>query len=277
MRKRFDKLIRLIRTSVWEEDVFGLAPRPTIFQTPGERAFEFTTSEEKIELYIKWIEEQIAAEALEITGAIPKIGDEITKHWTDFWVHSAYQKGIQQARDELRKMGFDIPDFEGITRGGQYLGLEFNKRVHSERIGNLYTRVFQELKGITADMETKLTRILAQGIADGLSPRQLARELTSVLGDDLNLVDKLGRFIPAKRRAEMLARTEIIRAHSEANITEYEELGVKELRWVYGGVRSCEICEGRNGKKYPIKETRGMIPVHPNCGCAWAPVIEIPD
>ena len=31
-----------------------------------------------------------------------------------------------------------------------------------------------------------------------------------------------------------------------------------------------------NGKVYTLKEANNMIPAHPNCGCAWAPVVELP-
>jgi SPP1 gp7 family putative phage head morphogenesis protein len=40
-----------------------------------------------------------------------------------------------------------------------------------------------------------------------------------------------------------------------------------------GDLRVCPMCQGLNGKVYTIKEARGLIPVHPQCRCAWVPVM----
>lgn len=281
MRIRFNRVINLIRQAVWREDVFGIEPNShnpfTLARTPGRRAFQFKTSQEKVDAFLDWLENQVAEEILEtIPAGIRETTGEVRRQWTDQYIHSSYQKGIERARNELIKGGLEIPVFEGLTMDGFLLGIEFNKRIHVDRLGLLYSRTFSELKGITADMDQKISRVLAQGIADGLSPRKLARELNSVIGDDLSLIDKLGRFIPAKRRAELLARTEIIRAHVEANLMEYKEAGINKVRWIYGGVRSCEYCEGRNGQEFTLKEAQNLIPAHPQCGCAWSPIVEIP-
>lgn len=278
MRVKFNAIAKLIKKSVHKEDVFGLKERPSIFEleTPGERAFEFRELDEKIEDFLEWLDNMVREEILEVINTPPRlIEGQPAKRWTDVWIHTAYQKGIVKARNELQKVGMVLPDFEGITRDGQYIGLEMNKRVHSDKIKGLYTRAYQDLNGITSDMESKIARLLSQGMADGLSPLDLAKSLRAAIGDDLGTTDKLGRFIPAKRRAEMLARTEIIRAHAESNLNEYEELGVEEVEFVFGGVNSCDECESLNGQTFKIEEARGVIPVHPYCGCGWSPVIDI--
>jgi SPP1 gp7 family putative phage head morphogenesis protein len=149
-----------------------------------------------------------------------------------------------------------------------------------DRLGLLYTRVYQELKGITASMDTQISRILVQGIADGDGLRLIAKKLlTTVNGGDLSLVDSLGRFIPAKRRAETLARTEIIRAHHLATIQEYRNwgvLGIKVLgEWkTADDNRVCSECEKMEGKVFTLDEIENMIPLHPNCRCIALPYIE---
>jgi very-short-patch-repair endonuclease len=87
---------------------------------------------------------------------------------------------------------------------------------------------------------------------------------------DLGLVDSLGRFIPARRRAEILARTEIIRAHHYANVNEYKTWGafgvsvVAEFRTA-GDDRVCEECAALEGKIFTLDEILPMIPIHPQC------------
>ena len=116
---------------------------------------------------------------------------------------------------------------------------------------------------------------------DGDGPMAIARKLNKTIsgtGKDISMTDTLGRFIPAERRAKMLARTEIIRAHHMGNIQEYKSwgvLGVKvqaEFRTANDG-RECERCSqiAADGP-YTLDEIEGMIPAHPNCRCMALPV-----
>jgi very-short-patch-repair endonuclease len=144
-----------------------------------------------------------------------------------------------------------------------------------DRVGLLYIRVFNELKGITSAMDLQITKVLSQAMLDGDGPRFAARKLVktiSGMGEDLGITDALGRYIPAMRRAEMLARTEMIRAHHLGMIQEYRNWA---LEGVYvlaefltaGDDRVCKVCAEieAQGKEYTLDEAEGMIPVHPNC------------
>jgi SPP1 gp7 family putative phage head morphogenesis protein len=96
---------------------------------------------------------------------------------------------------------------------------------------------------------------------------------------DLGITDTLGRFIPAQRRAEMLARTEIIRAHHLATIQEYRNWGVLGIyvkgEWkTAGDDRVCSQCASLEGNIYTLDEIESMIPLHPNCRCIALPYIE---
>jgi SPP1 gp7 family putative phage head morphogenesis protein len=143
--------------------------------------------------------------------------------------------------------------------------------------------VFQDLKGITATMDTQISRILAQGMVDGDGPRLIARKLLSTINGtgtgELGITDTLGRFIPARRRAEMLARTEIIRAHHLATIAEYRNWGVLGIsvkgEWrTAGDSRVCEKCQQLEGKVFTLDEIEPMIPLHISCRCIALPYIE---
>lgn len=154
---------------------------------------------------------------------------------------------------------------------------------HMDRVGVLFTRVYNDLKGITEQMDAQISRILAQGMIDGDGPALIARKLIAVINgegiDKLGIRDTLGRFIPAMRRAEMLARTEMIRAYHLATIQEYRNwgvLGIKVLgEWkTAGDDRVCEECASLEGKVFTLDEIEPMIPVHPLCRCLALPYIE---
>jgi len=158
----------------------------------------------------------------------------------------------------MTKEGFKIPTLE--ETGG--ISISMQQPFHLDRVGVLYSRTFSELKNITSAMDTQISKVLAQGIADGDNPRLLAKKLTATINGagmgDLSLTDTLGRFIPAARRAEMLARTEVIRAHHSATIQEYKNWGVAGVNVqaelaTAGDSRVCSICAGLQGKVYTLE------------------------
>jgi SPP1 gp7 family putative phage head morphogenesis protein len=176
----------------------------------------------------------------------------------------------------LKKAGFTVPNIEesgGITN---VMGTPF----HADRLGVLYTRTFSELKGITKAMDQLISRTLTQGIADGDNPVLLARKLVSVINgagaDRLGMKDSLGRWIPGRRRAEIMARTEIIRAHHQATIQEYRNWGaegvVVQAEWqTAGDERVCATCASMQGEVYKLDVIQNMIPIHAQCRCLALP------
>jgi len=145
----------------------------------------------------------------------------------------------------------------------------------------LYIRSFDELKGITSALEKMISTSLAQSFAEGRGPYQIARILArraTEKGMDLSIEDSMGRAISAERRAVILARTEVIRAHSEANLNVFEEakvegVGVKAEWSTAGDDRVCPLCQPLEGQIFTIAEARGKIPLHPQCRCTWVPMV----
>lgn len=283
MRRRFNELARVVRQAVAEDDVFGLreqTPRNIVtgFQmtSPGAGAFAFPRSTDKIAAFERWLQTQIDRGVLQV-GVISGAGPGAAEgQWTDRYILDSYKRGVIRARYELKKAGFDVPTIE--QTGG--IEISIATPFHLDRLGLLYTRSFTGLKGITAAMDTQISRVLAQGIADGDGPRLLARKLVSTINGtgmgDLGLTDTLGRFIPARRRAEMLARTEIIRAHHQATIAEYQNWAVEgvvvQAEWMTAGDnRVCPQCLALEGEVFTLEQAMNMIPLHPSCRCVALP------
>jgi len=279
MDVRFNKLIRLIKQSVVEQDCFGLKPTPTTFQVgvTGGRAFAFNTSQQKIDEFMKWLQEQVNNGIITITE-MRQIGASINSSWTDLFIEDSYKRGVIRARYEMIKQGWNIPTIE--MSGGIAMVMA-NSPFHVERMGLLFARTYNDLKGITDAMSSQISRVLAQGMADGDGPAFLARKLVSVIngtGETLAIKDTLGRFISAQRRATTLARTEIIRAHSDATLQEYKNWGVVgvnvKAEWTTAGDgRVCEICASLEGKVFELSDAEGLIPLHPNCRCLFLPTM----
>jgi len=281
MNRRFTDLIRLIREVVIDDDVFGLNKENLVVfaeKKPGKKEYQFLTKEEKVNEFMKWLDSQINSGLLEVRE-IQQIGKATNQAWTNKYIEDSYKRGVIRARYELNKAGFpNIPNIDAT--GGPSVSM--NTPFHLERVGLLYSRTFQDLKGITTTMETQISRILSQGIADGDGPKLLARKLVSAIdgtnAGTLGTTDSIGRFIPAKRRAEILARTEIIRAHHQATIQEYrnwaaEDVVVQAEFQTAGDDRVCSVCASLQGKIFSLDAIQNMIPVHPQCRCIALPTL----
>jgi len=278
MDKRFNDLIRVIRKAIVEDDCFGLLPETyAALTSPGHNAFDFARTGDKLDAFMKWLMGEVDKGILEIASH-QRIGSSVEPAWTNMYVQDSYKRGVMRARTEMKKAGYKVTPVSDVFGGiDAILGTGF----HIDRIGLLYTRVFSDLKGITSAMDTQISRVLGQGLIDGDHPRILAKKIIAAIdgsgAGELGIKDTLGRWIPAKRRAAMLARTEVVRAHHAANIQEYMNWGVRGVSVVAefvtaGDDRVCDECAGYHGNRYTLKEAEFLIPVHPNCRCIVIPV-----
>lgn len=237
------------RRDVVDRDVFGLrsdgiqaarSPDPV-------HGLSFETDDRKVERFRDWLDEQARKGRVEV----------FTRN-NNTYVRSAYGGGVRHADEKLRAQGVDLPE--------QDLQAMFNRPVHAEQLQSLYTRTLTEWEGIVSATEQQVARELSDGLAQGENPTKIARRIS-------DRVDKIG-----KTRATTLARTEVIRSHSDAALSRYDELGVDEVAGeaefaTAGDERVCPICASLNGSTYTIKEARGLIPVHARCRCSWLPVV----
>ncbi len=280
MGKRFKELEKAIQQAIVVEDVFGLVTgSPTTFQLsrPGRKAFQFLTKEGKVAAFMDWLNTQINKGLLE-TRTMSQLGEARNAAWTDTYINDSYKRGVIRARYELGKVNPVVPTLEGT--GGIFASMA--TPFHADRVGMLYIRAFEQLKDITSVMSTQISTVLAQGLIDGDNPRLLARKLVATVeggGQTLGIKDKLGRFIPARRRAEMLARTEVIRAHHSAMVQEYRNWGQEGVRvkaeWQTAeDDRVCAQCQSMEGKRFTLDEIEGMIPAHTGCRCIALPDLD---
>lgn len=219
--------------------------------------FKFLTDDKKLEAFNRWFEQQVKQGLLEV--------DHQGKPWTSRYVDSAWRKGRMRAYFDAHKEDLSKPaDWLAGSRE-QFLRSAFDAPETVSKLRLLGTRNFELLKGITADMSAKLNRVLASGIAAGRAPRDIAREIVKE-------VDGIG-----KKRASLIAQTEIIHSHAEGQLDAFEDLGVEELEitaeWgTAGDTRVCPRCNALGGMRFTVKSARGLIPLHPRCRCSWRPV-----
>ena len=280
MNSRFNEIKKVYTKSILVEDTLELRDNEVLITlleemvTAGFRAFDFPTNTKKVAGFMNWINRQVDAGILDVRD-ITQIGESINGAWSNKYIFDSYSRAVIRARTELQKAGFDVPSIK--ASGG--IDVVMMAPIHLDRVGLLYTRSFSTLKGITAAMDTQISQVLAQGLIDGKGPRSIARDLVQTVSGknrSLELKDSLGRTIGAQRRAEILARTETIRAHAHGTLQEYKNWGavgvsVKAEFITAGDNRVCAQCANLEGSVFKIEDAWKIIPVHAQCRCAWIP------
>lgn len=277
VNRRFNTLKKVIIKSILDNDCFviqdrdrpkflGVITRELYDLTPlPEKAFEFIQDPAKIASFMKWLREQEDAGILQIVYR-PHFGRDVTNSWCDMYIDSAYQRGIRNSDSWLRRAGAGGSVSAQLPGG---VSQAIRQPIHAEKVAIIYSRVYEDLKSVTDVMNAQirrqisdgLTTGLARGIAEGKNPRTIARELVK---DVNNRVDKIGIV-----RARMIARTEVMNAHEQALMAEYElaekAIGTPIMLDVSNGANPCPICvDLALGGPYTRVEAMGQLPAHPS-------------
>lgn len=126
------------------------------------------------------------------------------------------------------------------------------------------------------DVARKETAKLAKGINE-TTRGQIGRALESsiALGEDISLATaRLQEVVKDARRAELIARTESVRAFSQGTLQFGLESGAETKTWETVR-KACVVCAPLKGETIPITELFGTMrgdaimgpPGHPRCRC----------
>jgi len=236
-----------------------LAIPPADFLADPSAIFTAASPSRQLTAYQIWFKEQVDAGLLQVA---PGFEDA---PWTSPYVESAYKKGVVRGYNDTKGLAGQAGPF-GQGAQSQFLESAFSGPIGTRQLQLLGTRAFQQLKGVSAAMEQQMSRTLADGLAHGLGPREIARNLN-------NTVTELGA-----KRSLVIARTEIINSYAEGQLDSFDMLNVEEVgvmaEWsTAGDDRVCDLCNDLLGVVLTVKEARGLLPRHPNCRCAWLPAM----
>jgi SPP1 gp7 family putative phage head morphogenesis protein len=245
MNRRFRDLAKEVRESFSNGAL-------TINQGAGPGEFDKPTMAQRVEAFKLWLDTAISATILEVAGRAIR---DFRRYWQDSFIRAAYIRGINDIEAALRvidKLVAPIASIEVSLRTG----------LHAETLELMNARVFQGLKGITDDMAAKLSEIFSRSLIEGVGPKVIAKRI----------IDAISGI--SRRRAMVMARTEVIRVYTEARLNTMEQNGVPGVRadvelLTAGDSRVCSKCKSLEGRVYTIQEARGVIPVHPQCRCTW--------
>ncbi len=274
IRQRFKTLRSLIRRTVgYENDALGLkqgGPGRRVAGNADEKdGFEFITRQGLVKKFTRWLRARINDEILE-PATTQAVRDG--RHWLASYIRPAAGRGYKTATGRLMQKGVSVENRD--------LDVVFNLPTHRRQLQSLYSRAFENLRGITDDLADEIRDELTTGLAEGVNPREMARRLTE-------RADKIRRT-----RAETLARTEIIHSHTSESIRRYrevdEDVGLRHTsRLTAQDLDVCAFCRKTADEVYTLSEFestavlfRGQTyrlasPSHPNCRCSPVPEIGV--
>lgn len=181
----------------------------------------------------------------------------------------------------------------GIAQGISELtsaSLPFYADLKPDGIDKLTTKVFSIVDTNALDFMTQynmtlagdvnreladgIKRVIMQGIIEGKGTDEIVRDLGRVvIYKDSFKQAGTKVFSKAQYRMEMIARTEVLRAHNMGRIKFHQHVGIEKLEWMtMGDERTCPVCGPLNGKTFPIDKFPGQ-PAHPFCRCTNLPVL----
>ena len=137
LRGAYGRLNAFMREAIADEDIFNLNTDVLAdFEEPP--VFQYARDEEKITLFLDWLERQ------EERGVLEVIGRD-----SNPFVRQAYSRAVQDADQLLNAEGVDVAE--------QDLQAIFNTPVHRQALQDLYTRNFEALADVNAAMNEQIS------------------------------------------------------------------------------------------------------------------------
>ncbi len=131
-------------------------------------------------------------------------GGEFNNFFFNEYVSTAYERGTAQEYANLAQQS------TAYAATQQSVATILLSEPYQLRMALVRARAFEEMKGLSAQVKADMARILTDGIARGLNPREVARNLNEQSGIEI-------------RRANRVARTEITTALRRARMDEADE------------------------------------------------------
>nr|ELR5135848.1 minor capsid protein [Providencia rettgeri] len=190
-------------------------------------------------------------------------GGEFNNFFFNEYVSTAYERGTAQEYANLAQQS------TAYAATQQSVATILLSEPYQLRMALVRARVFEGMKGLSAQVKADMARILTDGIARGLNPREVARNLNEQSSIEI-------------RRANRVARTEITTALRRARMDEADEASEilnLETRQVHISALSPTTRPNhasRHGKIFTTDEQRDWWAINGNsinCKCSTVTIL----
>lgn len=247
-----DEAVRRIRMLLKGlEDVL----RGNIFLTSNAE-FDIRTVRQKISEVKGYISKVQKAGLMEGTVSEEGVVESI---WADSYLHNTAMKGVRDAYHSVKRTGASLPIFKWIPNDDIFIEQQLALPMFQDMAFVSREKVYAHLDSIGTVLDNEIRALLVSNIP------------TSELMNSIR--ERIG---VAEAKARTVVRTEIVRTYNDFKLGMYGTMGVDELVMevelvTAGDKRVCKRCASRNRQVWPIEESKGILPMHPNCRCTWHP------
>ena len=186
--------------------------------------------------------------------------------------------GIRKKLNEL--IEYNAQDSEQFIRQFYKIGSELGYQniggvlayTQADRIA-LYTLTdynFNLVTNLNTELREGIREVIFNAVASGDGYQTTMRNLMELPLSPIN------NNISVRTRAEMIARTEHARAVNTGTLQAYVNYGVTEVDIITAQDNLvCDDCiDAEENNPHTIQEAQSLLPMHPNCRCAYAPVVD---
>jgi SPP1 gp7 family putative phage head morphogenesis protein len=161
----------------------------------------------------------------------------------------------------------------GKANGYKTMDVEpFVSQADRQALFSLSKNNFNQIKGLSDDLTKQIRKTVWEGVANDHSVVQITNNLKKLPIEPLDVGNRT--FTP-EFRAQLIARTETMRARNQGLMNSYAEYGVDWFNQITkGDDRVSDICEKKEqGNPYPLKDFE-VPPIHPQCRCWPEPALK---
>ncbi len=120
----------------------------------------------------------------------------------------------------------------------------------------------EHITKVSDDLQAEIMRAVRESALNGLGVNGTTQAIDAATG-----------FGPVRSR--MIARTESLRAFNLAAEIRYQNHGIELMEWVavFDNRNIKDPCRDLDGNQYPVRGNHPPMPLHPQCRCAWVPIV----
>lgn len=285
LKKRFERINKAMKLLVKEQKKFqsvaSVNANKMSFWWPlnneGERTSEviankqfysYDISTERYDSINSFIERLLYGEILESIN-----GNKPQNWFYQSYLSSAYNDAIRDTIQSTKNMA--EPDIVGdeIAMMVRQLDVDAFNPQQVQSLNLVYSRVFNEMKGLSDSMKVDLSETLTRGMADGLGIQQITRDVAKRVGVGFS-------------RAQRISRTEIMGAYRTAQRAKTREINkdiygnspfVQKQLWFSAlAMTSRKWHVSRHGEIYDMQEVEEFYTEarnSVNCMCSQSPIL----
>lgn len=272
LKKRFERINKAVKALVSEQkdiqSVSSVNGKKFVLVYGNKTFYSYDISTERYESINSFIERLLYGELLEsINGQRPQ-------NWFyQSYLSSAYNDAIRDTIQSSKNMANPNVVGDEISMIVRQLDADAFNPQQVQSLGLVYSRVFNEMKGLTDSMKVDLSETLTRGMASGLGIREITQDIAKRVGVGFS-------------RAQRISRTEILGAYRTAQRAKTKQINddiyadspfVQKQLWFSAlAMTSRKWHVSRHGEVYTLQEVEAFYSEAKNsvnCMCHQSPIL----